>query len=115
MKVAIVTLFPEMFTALTDYGISRRALENNLLEVAFWNPRDFSNNRHKTVDDRPYGGGPGMVLMIEPLRQAILAAKDWASAATQPMVIYLSPQGQRLDQSGVAELIDVGKIQPYMK
>ena len=62
MKVAIVTLFPEMFTALTDYGISRRALENNLLEVAFWNPRDFSNNRHKTVDDRPYGGGPGMVL-----------------------------------------------------
>ena len=111
MKVAIVTLFPEMFTALTDYGISRRALENNLLEVAFWNPRDFSNNRHKTVDDRPYGGGPGMVLMIEPLRQAILAAKDWASAATQPMVIYLSPQGQRLDQSGVAELIDVGKCQ----
>ena len=111
MKVAIVTLFPEMFTALTDYGISRRALENNLLEVAFWNPRDFSNNRHKTVDDRPYGGGPGMVLMIEPLRQAILAAKDWALAATQPMVIYLSPQGQRLDQSGVAELVDVGKCQ----
>lgn len=111
MKVAIVTLFPEMFTALTDFGVSRRALEKNLLEVAFWNPRDFSNNRQKTVDDRPYGGGPGMVLMIEPLRQAILAAKDWASAAGKPLVIYLSPQGRRLNQAGVAELVDVGKCQ----
>ena len=111
MKVAIVTLFPEMFTALTDFGVSRRALEKNLLEVAFWNPRDFSNNRQKTVDDRPYGGGPGMVLMIEPLRQAILAAKDWASAVGKPLVIYLSPQGRRLNQAGVAELVNVGRCQ----
>ena len=111
MKVAIVTLFPEMFSALTNFGVSRRAIEKKLLAIKFWNPRDFSSDRHKTVDDRTYGGGPGMVLMAEPLQSAIHAARNWASATAKSVVIYLSPQGKRLDQVGVAELVQVGQQQ----
>ncbi len=105
MRVAIVTLFPEMFTALTDYGISRRAVKHSLLTINTWNPRDFAKDRHQTVDDRPYGGGPGMVMMIEPLQGAIQAAKSWLSENGKPnKVIYLSPQGRVLDQAGAAAL-----------
>jgi tRNA (guanine37-N1)-methyltransferase len=111
MRIAVVTLFPEMFAALTDFGVSSRAIKKGLLTVNFWNPRDFSNDRHQTIDDRPYGGGPGMVLMIEPLQRAIHAAKAWASTATQAMVIYLSPQGSKLDQMRVAELLRLGEQQ----
>ena len=77
MKIALISLFPEMFAALTDYGISGRAVNQGLVEVANFNPRDYTEDRHQTVDDRPYGGGPGMVMMIEPLRRAIAAAKQW--------------------------------------
>lgn len=106
MRIAIVSLFPEMFSAISDYGITRRAMENKLVELNFWNPRSFTSDRHQTVDDRPYGGGPGMVMMIQPLRDAIRAAKAWASAeGEQPVsVIYLSPQGRPLTQAGVKEL-----------
>ncbi len=105
MRVAIVTLFPEMFSALTDYGISRRAVNKQLLTINTWNPRDYTTDRHQTVDDRPYGGGPGMLMMIEPLKAAIDAAKQWLSENGRPSrVIYLSPQGQVLDQAGVADL-----------
>lgn len=106
MRIAIVSLFPEMFSAISDYGITRRAMENKLVELSFWNPRSFTSDRHQTVDDRPYGGGPGMVMMIQPLRDAIGAAKAWASAeGEQPVsVIYLSPQGRPLTQAGVKEL-----------
>ena len=102
MKVALVTLFPEMLVALTDYGISGRAVKNNLLEVACFNPRDYTSDRHQTVDDRPYGGGPGMVMMIEPLRAAITEARHWINEAAK--VVYLSPQGKLLNQAAVDEL-----------
>ena len=102
MKIALITLFPEMFDALTDYGISGRALDRGLLEIASFNPRDYTSDAHATVDDRPYGGGPGMVLMIEPLRRAIGAAKDWIEG--ESLVVYLSPQGKVLDQRAVNDL-----------
>ena len=99
MKIALITLFPEMFAAVTDYGISSRAVKDGLLEITSYNPRDFTEDRHQTVDARPYGGGPGMVMMIEPLRRAISAAKDWTDE--DPLVVYLSPQGKVLNQAAV--------------
>jgi tRNA (guanine37-N1)-methyltransferase len=99
MKIALITLFPEMFEALTGYGISGRAVKQGLLEISSFNPRDFTDDPHATVDDRPYGGGPGMVMMIEPLRKAVSAAKDWIEG--EPLVVYLSPQGKVLQQSAV--------------
>jgi tRNA (guanine37-N1)-methyltransferase len=99
MKIALITLFPEMIEALTDYGISGRAVDKGLVEISSFNPRDFTEDSHATVDDRPYGGGPGMVMMIEPLRKAISAAKDWIQG--EPLVVYLSPQGKVLQQSAV--------------
>ena len=99
MKIALITLFPEMFSSLTEYGISGRAVKNGLLECHSFNPRDFTEDRHQTVDARPYGGGPGMVMMVEPLRKAIAAAKQWAGE--DPKVVYLSPQGQVLNQGAV--------------
>ena len=99
MKIALITLFPEMFAAVTDYGISRRAVKDGLLEITSYNPRDFTEDRHQTVDARPYGGGPGMVMMIEPLRRAISAAKEWTDE--DPLVVYLSPQGKVLNQAAV--------------
>jgi len=99
MKIALITLFPEMFEALTGYGISSRAVDQGLLEVSSFNPRDFTDDPHATVDDRPYGGGPGMVMTIEPLRKAISAAKDWMQG--ESLVVYLSPQGKVLQQTAV--------------
>ncbi len=101
IKVGLISLFPEMFKSVTDYGITGRAVKDGLLSVSSWNPRDFSKDNHHTVDDRPYGGGPGMIMMAEPLRDAIHAAKTDLPTAK---VIYLSPQGRRLDQSGVMAL-----------
>lgn len=102
MWLGVITLFPEMFRAVTDFGVTGRAVKNGLLEVQTWNPRDFTHDRHNTVDDRPYGGGPGMLMMVQPLRDAIHAAK--AAAGDGAKVIYLSPQGRKLDQRGVTEL-----------
>lgn len=103
----VVTLFPEMFAALTGSGITRRALERRLYELAFHNPRDFTNDVHRTVDDRPYGGGPGMVMLAEPLEQAIRQARQAQEArcGAAGRVIYLSPQGRRLDHAKVLELV----------
>ncbi|HSB96213.1 MAG TPA: tRNA (guanosine(37)-N1)-methyltransferase TrmD, partial [Spongiibacteraceae bacterium] len=101
MQIGVVTLFPDMFDAVIDYGITSRAVDQGLLAVSCWNPRDFTHDRHHTVDDRPYGGGPGMVMKIEPLRAAIQAARAKLGGAR---VIYLSPQGRPLDQAGVVEL-----------
>ena len=102
----VITLFPEMFLALTGSGITRRALDRGLYQIAFHNPRDFTSDPHRTVDDRPYGGGPGMVMLAEPLMQAIAAARSAQQAASgrAGRVIYLSPQGRRLDQAVVLEL-----------
>ncbi|MCA6927684.1 tRNA (guanosine(37)-N1)-methyltransferase TrmD [Pectobacterium versatile] len=102
MWIGVISLFPEMFRAITDYGVTGRAVKNGLLNVQYWSPRDFTYDRHRTVDDRPYGGGPGMLMMVQPLRDAIHAAK--AAAGEGVKVIYLSPQGRKLDQQGVYQL-----------
>ena len=98
----VISLFPKMFQAVTDYGITGRAIKEGLISLDTWNPRDFTHDKHRTVDDRPYGGGPGMLMKIQPLRDAILAARTAAGAETK--VIYLSPQGRLLDQTGVQAL-----------
>lgn len=101
-----ITLFPEMFAALTGSGITRRALERGLYRIAFHNPREFTHDAHHTVDDRPYGGGPGMVMLAEPLAQAIARARQkqaGALGASGP-VIYLSPQGTPLAHTKILEL-----------
>ncbi|MGF1688741.1 tRNA (guanosine(37)-N1)-methyltransferase TrmD [Photobacterium japonica] len=102
MKVGIISLFPDMFNAITNFGVTGQAVKKGLLSVETWNPRDFTHDKHRTVDDRPYGGGPGMLMMVQPLRDAIHAAKQ--SVEGQAKVIYLSPQGRKLDQAGVEEL-----------
>lgn len=107
--IGVVSLFPEMFSAITEYGVTGRAIRNGLIEFHTWNPRDFTVDKHRTVDDRPYGGGPGMLMMVQPLRDAINAARLAAQNNGFPIqgkakVIYLSPQGRKLDQAGVREL-----------
>ncbi len=102
MRFDLITLFPEMFRALDAQGVTGRAVDRGLVELAFWNPRDYTRDLHRTVDDRPYGGGPGMVMKVEPLRMAIERARAAAKPGTP--VLYLSPQGRRLDQSAVGVL-----------
>jgi len=97
-----VTLFPEAFAAVSASGITRRALEQGLWSLALWNPRDFTTDNYRTVDDRPYGGGPGMVMLAEPLEKAIAAAK--AATEWKAKVIHLSPQGAVLDHGKVMAL-----------
>jgi len=98
----VVTLFPDMFEALTASGVSRRAYQQQLFELNTWNPRVFTEDRHKTVDDRPYGGGPGMVMMYPPLKKTVDAINQ---AVSQPgRVVYLSPQGAPLTQQKLIEL-----------
>ncbi len=104
LRFDVITLFPEMFAALTESGITRRALERGLWQLECWNPRQWTQDVHRTVDDRPYGGGPGMVMMASPLEQAIAAAKVGAGGTAR--VIYLSPQGARIDQKRVAQLAE---------
>ena len=104
-KFDIVTLFPEMFDAVTKYGITSRALQKNIYAVQYWNPRDYTTDNHKTVDDRPYGGGPGMVMLIEPLEKAIGAAKlVQADQDVAPWVVHVSPAGQPLTHDKVMQL-----------
>ena len=112
MWIGIISLFPEMFKAITDFGVTGRAVKQNLLQIQCWNPRDFTTDKHRTVDDRPYGGGPGMLMMVQPLRDAIHAAKKAAQAeeGTEVKVIYLSPQGRKLDQQGVQTLASNQKL-----
>ena len=104
-KIAVVTLFPEMLNAVADYGVVGRAIQQGLVGLRAFNPRDFTGDRHQTVDDRPYGGGPGMLMMIQPLRDAIVAAREWAADGNAGCkVIYLSPQGQLLQQAKAVTL-----------
>ncbi len=102
MRIDVITLFPEMFDLLTRFGINRRAVEAGALSVHTWNPRDYTSDNYRTVDDRPYGGGPGMVMLVDPLRKAIQAARAAAPGARP--VIYLSPQGQPLTQQKLMAL-----------
>lgn len=101
MQIGIVTLFPEMFQAL-NCGITGRAIENQLVKLNFWNPRDYTQDIHHTVDDRPYGGGPGMVMQVQPIRDALRAAKQSLPNAKK---IYLSPQGKLLTQTALQQLL----------
>lgn len=104
LQIEVITLFPEMVNTVTEYGITGRAAQCGLLKVNTWNPRDYTNDNHRTVDDRPYGGGPGMVMMAEPLCAAIADARSTGDSGNKALVIYLSPQGRKLDQKGVMEL-----------
>ncbi len=105
LRVEVITLFPEMFAAISEYGITSRAVKQGLLQLTCWNPRSYTTDRHHTVDDRPFGGGPGMVMKIKPLEDALLDAKQ--ASGENAKVIYLSPQGRRLTQSAVRELATV--------
>ncbi len=104
-KFDVVTLFPEMFDAISKHGITSRALQQNIYRLQFWNPRDFTTDNHKTVDDRPYGGGPGMVMLADPLDLAINAAiQVQAADKIDSWVIHLSPAGKALTHQKVMEL-----------
>ncbi|MCZ6712250.1 MAG: tRNA (guanosine(37)-N1)-methyltransferase TrmD [Gammaproteobacteria bacterium] len=111
MWLGIVSLFPEMIRSVTSTGVVGRALESGVLDLQVFNPRDYAGDKHRRVDDRPYGGGPGMVMMVPPLLEAIDAAREAAvdagpSGAAMPKVIYLSPQGSRLSQRRAGELAE---------
>ena len=105
MRFDAITLFPEMFDAVLDYGITRRALDRELYRFKAWNPRDYTDDPHRTVDDRPYGGGPGMLMQAEPLDRALNAVQqDLASANLTPWVVHFSPRGRPLTHQRVMEL-----------
>lgn len=119
MRISVVTLFPEMFAAVTDCGVSGRAVKKGLLQVHCINPRAYTQDAHRTVDDRPYGGGPGMVMLAEPMLQAIAAAKalaggetgdDSASDMSDIKVIYMSPQGQPFTQAKAQALLKASGV-----
>ena len=101
MRIDVITLFPEMVRDCASHGIQGRAIEHGLLELQTWNPRDYTEDKHRGVDERPYGGGPGMVMQVQPLRAAIQAARQTAGKSP---VIYLSPQGARFDQRKAQQL-----------
>lgn len=106
MHIAIISLFPEMFAAL-NYGVIGKAIKNGTVQLSHWNPRDYALDKHGYVDDRPYGGGPGMVMMVQPLRAAIHAAK---SELGKTKVIHLSPQGKLLGQNELVKLAKEEKL-----
>ncbi len=103
MWFGIIALFPEILNAL-EYGVTGRGLKNGLVSLSTWNPRDFTQDKHRTVDDKPYGGGPGMVMMAQPLADAIQAARK--AAPQKPTVVYLSPQGRRFDQKAAEGFLE---------
>jgi len=106
LQFDVVTLFPPMFEAVTEAGITGRARDRGIFGLVAWNPRDFARNAYRTVDDRPYGGGPGMVMMVEPLDRAVSAARQRqaSTGVKKPRVIYMSPQGRPLNHALVMEL-----------
>lgn len=102
VDIHVITIFPGMFTSIRDYGVCGRAIDQGQARLRLWNPRDYAEDQRRTVDDRPYGGGPGMVMTAPPLTAAIKAAKRECEAETA--VCYLSPQGRRLDHRSVRKL-----------
>jgi tRNA (guanine37-N1)-methyltransferase len=107
MWMGIVSLFPEMFEAISAFGVTGRAVDAGIVEMQFWNPRDFATDKHRTVDDKPYGGGPGMLMKVGPLKAAIAAARQAGGGCK---VIYLSPQGRRLDQQVLKRLAESDRL-----
>jgi len=114
MWLGIVTLFPQMFATITEYGVSGRAFRDSKAQLMTWNPRDFTEDKHRTVDDRPYGGGPGMLMKVEPLAKAIEAAQQESTLHgknnTKAKVIYLTPQGQPFKQASAQKLAGSDKL-----
>lgn len=108
MDIHVITLFPEPFRRMLEAGVVGRAIEDRRVRLKTWNPRDFARDRHRRVDDRPYGGGPGMVMAVEPLRSTIKALRR--EAGPDAMVSLMSPQGRRLDQAGARELAQRGQL-----
>ncbi len=107
MQFNIITLFPEMFSAIKEEGIIARAIKKSLVSINTWQLRDFSSNKYKNVDDKPYGGGAGMILQVKPIRDCITEIKN---SMPKTKVVYLSPQGRRLDQGLVDELIELESL-----
>lgn len=107
-EIGIITLFPQMFRALESYGISAKAIQEGLISVRYFNPRDYTTDKHHTVDDKPYGGGPGMILKVAPLVASIRAAR--AILGEKTPVYYLSPQAKPLTQTQVLDLLDLPKF-----
>jgi tRNA (guanine37-N1)-methyltransferase len=116
MRIDVITLFPQMVLDAARYGVTGRALERGLWRLGAWNPRDFATDSYRTVDDRPYGGGPGMVMLAEPLRKAIAAARDAqrADGVSQSRTIHLSPAGVPLTDARVATLAQQGEATGYV-
>jgi len=111
IRFDVVTLFPELVNSLTASGVVGRAAGQDLINLTCWNPRDYTRDRHQTVDDRSYGGGPGMVMKVEPLRDTVRDIKQQTAFNTKTArVIYLSPQGKRLDQNAVKELATCSQL-----
>jgi tRNA (guanine37-N1)-methyltransferase len=102
MRFDVISLFPDMVTAAASIGVTGKAIERGIVSLAVWNPRDYTHDKHKTVDDRPYGGGPGMVMKYQPLHDAVMAAKQ--AAYSRSKVVYLSPQGQPITQALLAQI-----------
>ncbi|GAB4260370.1 MAG: tRNA (guanosine(37)-N1)-methyltransferase TrmD [Methylomicrobium sp.] len=103
MRFDVITLFPSMIESASIYGVTGKALEKGIAHLKTWNPRDYTHDRHKTVDDRPYGGGPGMVMKFSPLCDAVAAAQADDESGTAAKVVYLSPQGKPISQSLLVE------------
>ncbi len=108
MRFDVVTLFPEMITAAASYGVTGRAIEREIVSLSVWNPRDYTHDKHRTVDDRPYGGGPGMVMKCQPLHDAVKSAKQAGSGTAK--VVYLSPQGKPITQALLSETCDISQL-----
>ena len=104
----VITLFPEMITIAASYGVTGRAIEREIVSLSTWNPRDFTQDKHKTVDDRPYGGGPGMVMKYQPLHDAVNQAKKTGNKDAK--VVYLSPQGKPITQALLSEACNVSQL-----
>ena len=108
MRFDVVTLFPEMITAAASYGVTGRAIERKIVSLSVWNPRDYTHDKHRTVDDRPYGGGPGMVMKYQPLHDAVKSAKRAGNDTAK--VVYLSPQGKPITQALLSEACDISQL-----
>src|SRR5258708_36083110 len=107
MRIDVISIFPQMFEAITAYGVTGRAMQNEILRLRVWNPRDYAPGNHRRVDERPYGGGPGMVMQPEPLAQTLRAVRseqEQLNPGAKARVLYLSPQGRRLDHAAVVVL-----------
>ena len=108
MKFGVISIFPKMFTSLTDFGVTSRAIKNNIVSINCYNPRDYTTDRHSTVDDTSFGGGAGMVMKYEPIQKAILDAKK--SLGYNAKIVYLSPQGNVFDHTKAIELSKCGSL-----